>query len=84
MDSNGLVRLNTTEKSDLINSQAYFGKSVLDLIERGQDNATLQNIRATNKMLEDELEQVKKDVAKRDEARKQAQSYKKRNNINWR
>ena len=65
------------------NSQAYFGKSVLDLIERGQDISTLQNIRATNKMLEAELETVKKDIARRDEERSKAQAYKKRNNQNW-
>jgi hypothetical protein len=53
------------------------------MIERGQDNATLQNIRATNKKLEEELEIVHKDIARRDEVRKQAQSYKKRNNQNW-
>jgi hypothetical protein len=29
----------------MTNSQAYFGKSVLDLIERGGDIATVQNIR---------------------------------------
>jgi hypothetical protein len=66
-----------------INKEAYFGRSVLDMIERGKDNATLQNIRATNKTLEDELKVVQSDIAKRDEARKQAQSYKKRNNQNW-
>lgn len=65
------------------NKETYFGKSVLDLIERGQDNATLQNIRATNRMLEDELLTVKKDIARRDEERSKAQSYKKRNNQNW-
>lgn len=65
------------------NKETYFGKSVLDMIERGQDIATLQNIRATNKALEAELEGVKKDIARRDEERKQAQSYKKRNNQNW-
>lgn len=66
-----------------INKETYFGKSVLDMIERGQDNATLQNIRVTNKKLEEELEIVNKDIARRDEARKQAQAYKKRNNQNW-
>ena len=66
-----------------INKETYFSKSVLDMIERGQDNATLQNIRATNKKLEEELEIVNKDIARRDEARKQAQAYKKRNNQNW-
>ena len=65
------------------NSQAYFGKSVLDMIERGKDNATIQNIRVTNQMLEDELLTVKKDIARRDEERSKAQSYKKRNNQNW-
>ena len=65
------------------NAETYFGRSVLDMIERGKDNATLQNIRATNQMLEDELKVVQSDIAKRDEARKQAQSYKKRNNQNW-
>ena len=79
----GEVPSNTVSGYDP-NSEKFFGRSLLDLIERGKDNATLQNIRATNRMLEEELEQVKKDVAKRDEARKQAQSYKKRNNINWR
>lgn len=66
-----------------INKEAYFGKSVLDLIERGQDNATLQSLRYTNKVLEDELKVVQSDIAKRDEARKQAQTYKKRKNQNW-
>lgn len=65
------------------NKETYFGKSVLDMIERGQDNAMLQNIRATNRMLEDELLTVKKDIARRDEERSKAQSYKKRNNQNW-
>jgi hypothetical protein len=65
------------------NTETYFGRSILDMIERGQDNATLQNIRATNKKLEEELEIVHKDIARRDEVRKQAQSYKKRNNQNW-
>jgi len=65
------------------NSQAYFGKSVLDMIERGQDNATLQGLRFTNKVLEDQLAQTQAEIAKRDEARKQSQAYKKRNNQNW-
>ena len=65
------------------NRETYFGKSVLDMIERGQDNATLQNIRVTNRLLEDELETVKKDISRRDEERSKAQSYKKRNNQNW-
>ena len=65
------------------NRETYFSKSVLDMIERGHENATVQNIRATNRMLEDELETVKKDIARRDEERSRAQSYKKRNNQNW-
>jgi len=65
------------------NSQAYFGRSVLDMIERGQDNATLQGLRFTNKVLEDQLAQTQAEIAKRDEARKQSQAYKKRNNQNW-
>lgn len=65
------------------NKDTYFGKSVLDLIERGGDIATVQNIRATNKALEAELEGVKKDIARRDEERSKAQAYKKRNNQNW-
>jgi len=66
-----------------INKEAYFGKSVLDMIERGQDNATLQNIRHTNKLLEEQLAETKAEIAKRDAARKQSQAYKKRNNQNW-
>jgi hypothetical protein len=74
---------NTPDPSYDPNSQAYFGKSVLDMIERGGDIATVQNIRATNKALEAELESVKKDIARRDEERSKAQAYKKRNNQNW-
>lgn len=66
-----------------INKETYFSKSVLDMIERGNDIATVQNMRAVNKKLEEELEIVNKDIARRDEARKQAQAYKKRNNQNW-
>ena len=65
------------------NSQAYFGKSVLDMIERGQDNVTLQNIRYQNKVLEEDLARTKAEIAKRDEARNKSQAYKKRNNQNW-
>lgn len=65
------------------NSQAYFSRTMLDMIERGSDIATVQNMRAVNKKLEEELEAVQKDIARRDEARKQAQAYKKRNNQNW-
>jgi hypothetical protein len=68
-------------------TDSYFGKSVLEMIERGQDNATLQNIRHTNKLLEEQLAETKAEIAerdrKRDEARKQSQAYKKRNNQNW-
>jgi len=55
---------NTPDPAYDINKEAYFGRSVLDMIERGGDIATVQNIRATNKMLEEELETVKKDIAK--------------------
>jgi len=65
------------------NKETYFSRSVIDMIERGGDIATVQNIRATNKMLEAELETVKKDIARRDEERSKAQAYKKRNNQNW-
>jgi hypothetical protein len=64
-------------------ADSYFGKSVLEIIERGKDNATLQNIRATNRDLEAQLAQSKAEIARRDEARKQSQAYKKRNNQNW-
>lgn len=74
---------NTPDPAYDINKEAYFGRSVLDMIERGGDIATVQNIRATNKALEAELESVKKDIAKRDEERSKAQAYKKRNNQNW-
>jgi hypothetical protein len=66
-----------------INKEAYFGKSVLEMIERGQDNATLQNIRHTNKLLEEQLAETKAEIAKRDAAREQSRAYKKRNNQNW-
>ena len=83
-DQNGTINSHPIDDSAYdANREAYFGRSVLDMIERGKDNATLQNIRATNKTLEDELKVVQSDIAKRDEARKQAQSYKKRNNQNW-
>jgi hypothetical protein len=65
------------------NSETFFGRGLLDMIERGKDNATLQNIRATNRDLEAQLAQSKAEIAKRDEARKQSQAYKKRNNQNW-
>ena len=64
-------------------TDSYFGKSVLEMIERGQDNATLQNIRHTNKLLEEQLAETKAEIAKRDAAREQSRAYKKRNNQNW-
>lgn len=66
-----------------INKETYFSRTMLDMIERGSDIATVQNMRAVNKKLEEELEAVQKDITRRDEVRKQAQSYKKRNNQNW-
>jgi hypothetical protein len=65
------------------NAETYFGRSVLDMIERGKDNAMLQNIRAQNTMLQEQLAETQAEIAKRDEARKQAQAYKKRKNQNW-
>jgi len=61
----------------------YMDAGVLSMVERGHDNATLQNIRYQNKVLEDQLAQAQAEIAKRDEARKQSQAYKKRNNQNW-
>lgn len=75
---------NTPDPAYDPNAETYFGPSILDMIERGQDNATLQNIRATNKLLEEQLAQTKAEIAKRDEARNKSQSYKKRNNQYWR
>lgn len=75
---------NTPDPAYDPNAETYFGRSILDMIERGQDNATLQNIRATNKLLEEQLAQTKAEIAKRDEARNKSQSYKKRNNQYWR
>ena len=83
-DYDGTIKTHPLDASAYdANKETYFGKPLLDLIDRGQDIVTLQNIRATNKALETELEGVKKDIARRDEERKQAQSYKKRNNQNW-
>jgi hypothetical protein len=65
------------------NSESFFGRSILDMIERGRDNAVIQNIRAQNTMLQEQLAETQAEIAKRDEARKQAQAYKKRNNQNW-
>jgi hypothetical protein len=66
------------------NSETFFGRSVIDMIERGKDNAVIQNIRAQNAMLQEQLAKTKAEIAERDEARKQSQAYKKRNNQNWR
>lgn len=83
-DNNGLINQRTIGESAYDpNSESFFGRSVLDLIDRGQDSATLQNIRYQNKILEDQLAQAQAEIAKRDEARKQSQAYKKRNNQNW-
>jgi hypothetical protein len=65
------------------NSESFFGRSILDMIERGRDNAVIQNIRAQNAMLQEQLAETQAEIAKRDEARKQSQAYKKRNNQNW-
>lgn len=58
-------------------------ESIHDLIERGKDNATIQNIRASNAMLEEQLQAAKDEIAQRDRARAQSQAYKKRSNQNW-
>ena len=65
------------------NSETFFGRGLLDMIERGKDNATLQNIRATNRDLEAQLAQSKAEIARRDAQREQSRAYKKRNNQNW-
>ena len=74
---------NLTDSGYDPNSESFFGRSVLDMIEQGKDNAVIQNIRYQNKILEDQLAQAQAEIAKRDEARKQSQAYKKRNNQNW-
>ena len=88
-DNNGLINQRTIgEPAYDPNSEKFFGRSILDMIERGKDNATIQQIRYENKILEDQLAQTKAEIAerdrKRDEARKQSQTYKNRNNQNWR
>ena len=88
-DNNGLINQRTIgEPAYDPNSETFFGRSILDMIERGKDNATIQQIRYENKILEDQLAQTKAEIAerdrKRDEARKQSQTYKNRNNQNWR
>jgi hypothetical protein len=86
-DNNGLINQRTIDDAYDANTYSYFGRGLLDLIERGKDNATIQQIRYENKMLEDQLAETKAEIAerdrKRDEARKQSQAYKKRNNQNW-
>ena len=82
-DNNGLINSRPIDDAYDANSYTYFGKSVLEMIERGQDNATLQNIRHTNKLLEEQLAETKAEIAKRDAAREQSRAYKKRNNQNW-
>jgi hypothetical protein len=58
-------------------------EGIHDLIERGKDKATIQNIRAQNAILEEQLQAVKYETARQDALRAQAQAYKKRNNQNW-
>lgn len=58
-------------------------EGIHDLIERGKDNATIQNIRASNAMLEEQLQAAKDEIARRDAFRAQSQAYKKRSNQNW-
>jgi hypothetical protein len=85
MDDNGSISQRPiSEPAYDPNSETFFGRSVLDMIERGKDNAVIQNIRAQNAMLQEQLAKTKAEIAERDEARKQSQAYKKRNNQNWR
>ena len=58
-------------------------EGIHDLIERGKDNATIQNIRSQNAMLEEQLQAAKDEIAQRDAFRAQSQAYKKRSNQNW-
>jgi hypothetical protein len=58
-------------------------EGIHDLIERGKDNATIQNIRVQNAVLEEKLQAAKDEIAQRDAFRAQSQAYKKRSNQNW-
>jgi hypothetical protein len=58
-------------------------EGIHDLIERGKDNATIQNIRVQNAVLEEQLQAAKNEIAQRDAFRAQSQAYKKRSNQNW-
>jgi hypothetical protein len=58
-------------------------EGIHDLIERGKDNATIQNIRSQNAILEEQLQAAKDEIAQRDAFRAQSQAYKKRRNQNW-
>jgi hypothetical protein len=58
-------------------------EGIHDLIERGKDNATIQNIRSQNAILEEQLQAAKDEIAQRDAFRAQSQAYKKRSNQNW-
>jgi hypothetical protein len=58
-------------------------EGIHDLIERGKDNATIQNIRVQNAVLEEQLRAAKDEIAQRDTFRAQSQAYKKRSNQNW-
>ena len=58
-------------------------EGIHDLIERGKDKATIQNIRSQNAILEEQLQAAKYEIAQRDALRAQSQAYKKRNNQNW-
>ena len=67
--------------------QGVIDKTVRDMIERGQDNATIQSIRAQNAMLEEQLKAAEYEIAQRDAQRDaeraRSQAYKKRSNQNW-
>jgi hypothetical protein len=75
-----------TTSADYQRTEKYrvlMNEGIHDLIERGKDKATIQNIRAQNAILEEKLQAVKYDIAQRDAEMARSQAYKKRNNQNW-
>jgi hypothetical protein len=63
--------------------RTLMNEGIHDLIERGKDNATIQNIRSQNALLEEQLQAAKDEIVRRDTLRAQSQAYKKRSNQNW-
>jgi hypothetical protein len=75
-----------TTSADYQRTEKYrtlMDEGIHDLIERGKDNATIQNIRVQNAVLEEQLRAAKDEIAQRDTFRAQSQAYKKRSNQNW-